>query len=226
MKRFSRVLIMMLMLVGMLLLTGCDKINFSTFDASKEQENEEITPTKQSPSSSKGEIANNKVSNSETDTSKNNETSVETSGSVNSQEPTPTSSLIQPTENIDLSVYTVNANSGDVEPVTAAIPKSSKLNPALIVDTVVGSLADQSIMIGIKDVTTKEDTIIVNFTKDNPPSKNLGSGYEGAILDAIAQSLLDNLNDYHKVIFRIDDKAYASGAYEFGIDEVYLQEKP
>ncbi len=223
MKQFSKVLIMMFVLVGMLLLTGCDKINFSTFDGSKTETSTEITPTDQTSNSSKVENDNTEAEVTKDNASKPSE-NAESPNQVNSASPTP--SLIQPTENIDLSVYTVNANSGDVEPVTAAIPKSSDLSPTLIVDTVVESLADQSIIIGIKDVTTKEDIVIVNFTKDNPPSKNLGSGYEGAILDAFAQSLLDNLSDYHKIIFRIDDKAYTSGAYEYGIDEVYLQEKP
>jgi cytoskeletal protein RodZ len=222
MKQGSRLFIMMIILVGMLLLTGCDKINFSTFQASKEETNEETTTTDEDSESSKDEKDITNVNGSKDETNKSSEDTEEDSGEASNQTPTPSS--IQPSENIDLPVYTVNATSGDVEPVTAAIPKSDKLSPELIVDTVVESLADQSIIVGVKTVTTKDDTVIVNFTKDNPPSKNQGSGYEGAILNAFAQSLLDNLDDYHKIIFHIDDKAYISGVYEYGIDEVYLQE--
>ena len=222
MKQLSRVYIMMIMLVGMLFLTGCDKINFSTFDASKEDTSAENSPADQDSDLSKNESESTVADVAKDETSEDSKNTEEDSDQVSSQTPTPSS--IQPTANIDLTVYTINAASGDVEPVTAAIPKGSKLSPELIVDTVVESLADQSIIIGIKDVTTKDDIVIVSFTKDNPPSKNLGSGYEGAILNAFAQSLLDNLDDYHKIIFRIDDQAYAGGAFEYGIDEVYLQE--
>ncbi len=222
MKQFRRLYYMMILLVGLLLLTGCDKISFSTFDASKEEPNTEISPTAVDLDQPQNDKENSEIEDKKNENSVDSKGSKETPGKAKPATPTPSS--IQPTENIDLSLYTVNFKSGNIEPVTAAIPKNSRLEPKLIVNMVTESLADQSILIGIKDVTTKDDIIIVNFTKDNPPSKNLGSGYEDAILNAYAQSLLDNLNDYHKIIFRIDDKAYTSGAFEYGIDEVYLQE--
>ena len=52
----------------------------------------------------------------------------------------------------------------------------------------------------------------------------MGSGNEAAILDAIAQSLLDNLTDYSKVIFRVEGKAYVSGVFEMDINDVYMKE--
>ncbi|HHV13892.1 MAG TPA: hypothetical protein GXX75_26855 [Clostridiales bacterium] len=226
MKQFSKLFIMVIMLVGMLLLTGCDKFNFSTFDASKEETDAGITKDADKDPDSSGE--DTESTGAETKIGTNNEETKTPASSDNNTEKTggstPTPSLIQPTESIDLQIYTVNATTGDIEAVTASIPKSSKLTPELVTDTVVESMADQSIIIGIKDVTTKDDSIIVNFNKDNPPYKNFGSGYEGAILNAFAQSLLDNLKDYHKIIFRIDDKAYAGGAFEYGINEVYLEE--
>lgn len=222
MKQFRRLYYMMILLVGALLLTGCDKISFSTFDASKEEQNTEISPTEVDLDQMQSEKEDSESEDNKNGNAVDSKDSKEVPGKAKPATPTPSS--IQPTEHMDLSVYTVNFKSGDIEPVTASIPKDSKLDPKLIVNTVTESLADQSINIGIKDVTTKDDSIIVNFTKENPPSINLGSGYEDAILNAYAQSLLDNLNDYHKIIFRIDDKAYTSGAFEYGIDEVYLEE--
>ncbi len=222
MKQFRRLYYMMILLVGALLLTGCDKISFSTFDASKEEQNTEISPTGVDLDQMQSEKEDSESEDNQNGNADDSKDSKEVPGKAKPATPTPSS--IQPTEHMDLSVYTVNFKSGDIEPVTASIPKDSKLDPKLIVNTVTESLADQSINIGIKDVTTKDDSIIVNFTKENPPSINLGSGYEDAILNAYAQSLLDNLNDYHKIIFRIDDKAYTSGAFEYGIDEVYLEE--
>ena len=213
MKLSNKIFIMIIMLIGMFLLAGCDKFQFSTFDASDEDNGNEIT------TDSLEEQEESVYGTDETPETKEKGSTDEDAKTT--QAVTPTAEPIQPTANIDLSVYTINAD-GNIEPVIALIPQGSVITPQLVVETVVESMADQSIIIGIKDVTTKKDTVIVNFIKDKTPDKNMGSGYESAILDAIAQSLVDNLEDYSKVIYRIDDKAYVSGVYEYGIDEVYL----
>jgi len=141
---------------------------------------------------------------------------------VSSANPTPTQAPIQPNANKDLQVYTVNSITAEIEPVTALVPQNSKITAQLVVDTVVESLADQSIIIKVDSVTTEDDKIIVSFDKDKAPYSDMGSGYEAAILDAIAQSLIDNLKEYKKVIYRIENNAYVSGVFEYGINEAYL----
>lgn len=220
MKRFNKKFILIILLSGIFLMTGCDKINFGTFDASDGETTSDITlqPNKEKDNGIKKDGTNT----SDTDKTGNEQTTT-TSGDSSSSEasasPTP---AIQPTANMDLSVYTVDAESGDIKLVTALIPEGSEITPLLIVETVLESMEDQSIFVGIKDVTTKGDSVIVNFDKDKTPYKNMGSGYEAAILDAIAQSLIDNLDNYSKVIYRVDGKSYESGVFELGIDEVYL----
>jgi hypothetical protein len=92
------------------------------------------------------------------------------------------------------------------------------------VEKVVESMADETFMIGIDDVDEEGDAIIVSFLDNQPPVMNVGSSVEGEILDAIAQSLLDNLEgEYEKVIFRVMGKAYSSGHFEFGINQVYME---
>lgn len=129
--------------------------------------------------------------------------------------------IVQPGENELLMIYTVNSNA-DIEAVAAAIPKGEKITPTLIVDTVVDSMADNSLMIGVESVLTEDDIVIVNFYKDQPPVTNVGAGFESNILDAIAQSITDNSEDYSKVIYRIEGEAYASGHIELDLDEVYF----
>lgn len=214
MKRVNKKFILIILLSGIFLMTGCDKINFGTFDASDGETTSDITlqPEKEKDNGIKKDGTNA----SDTDKTGNEQTTT-TSGA--SASPTP---AIQPTANMDLSVYTVDAESGDIKLVTALIPESSEITPLLIVETVLESMEDQSIFVGIKDVSTKGDSVIVDFDKEKTPYKNMGSGYEAAILDAIAQSLIDNLDNYTKVIYRVDGKAYESGVFELGIDEVYL----
>jgi hypothetical protein len=202
------------MLIGTFLFTGCSKFSFGTFDESKEGANTKATIVPE----------NNKNTDTEIGATESPDEPTEAPGTedaaVSEDDVTPTPVPIQPIPNIELPVYTVNAD-GDIEPVTALIPEGSEITARLIVDTVVEALADQNINVGIDDVTLDGDKVIVSFKKGTPPSQGLGSAYEGAILDAFAQSLIDNLQ-HCKVIYRLEGGAYLGGAYEFGIDEVYL----
>jgi hypothetical protein len=70
----------------------------------------------------------------------------------------------------------------------------------------------------IDTVTENEDSIIVNFNADNPPSK-LSAHAEISILDSIAKTLHKN---YKKdIIFTINNKEYNSNLFYFGINEIY-----
>ena len=120
-------------------------------------------------------------------------------------------------------IYVVN-NSTGLDPVTALVPADSEITPQLIVDTVVESMADQSLVVGIESVTTQDDVVIISFYSDQPPLSNVGSGLENAILDALAQSLTDNLDDYNKIIYRVEGNAYKSGHIELDIDEIYFED--
>ncbi|BCJ95117.1 hypothetical protein acsn021_26860 [Anaerocolumna cellulosilytica] len=163
----------------------------------------------------------------------NSDTEVETKNSE-----TVSDSILQPTDtpkgekgtgqpapvaSIEVPIYTINQNTQEVESVVALVPENSELTPELIVDLVIDSFDDRLISVGIENVTTDKDTVIVSFLNDYAPLINVGSGVETTILDAIAQSLVDNLKDeYPKVIFRVEGKEYSSGHYLFGLNEVYL----
>ncbi len=129
---------------------------------------------------------------------------------------------VEPVVTKEVNIYTMNETTFNVESAVALIPIDTELTPEIIVDMVVDSFADRLVAIGIDSVTTKGDTVIVSFLNDSAPIFNTGSGLESTILDAIAQSLVDNLEEYPKVIFRAEGEAYATGHNEFGIDEVYL----
>lgn len=208
MERHNKKIMLIIMLIGIFLLTGCNKFHFGTFNASDEEKSgTEVTLT---PNDNQDEPITESEEKEEDTNSDNEET--------------PTPSSIQPTANIDLTVYTVNVDTGDIETVTALVTKDSEITPELIVDTVIESMADKSIVVGIDRVTSEGDTVIVSFTKDQAPFSEVGAGYESAILDAIAQSLTDNLEEYSKVIYRVDGKAYVSGHIEMEADEVYFED--
>jgi cytoskeletal protein RodZ len=210
MERHNKKIMLIIMLIGIFLLTGCNKFHLGTFNASDEEKSgTEVTLT---PNDNQDEPITGSEEEKEEDTNSDEE------------ETTPTPSSIQPTANIDLTVYTVNVDTGDIETVTALVTNDSEITPKLIVNTVIESMADKSIVVGIDSVTSEGDTVIVSFTKEQAPFSEVGAGYETAILDAIAQSLTDNLEEYSKVIYRVEGKAYVSGHIEMEADEVYFED--
>lgn len=206
MGRFNKKIIFILVLLGILLLNGCDKFQFNTYNASDDKGTG--TDITLAPTNDVGEETKDFTTKSATSTQK----------TTNQEEDaTPTPSVMQPSANVDLQVYTVNVDTGNIDTTTALLTQDTEITPALIVNTVVESMADQSIDVGIDEITTKGDAVIVSFTKNNAPVIE----YEAAILDAIAQSLIDNLKEYSKVIYRIEGKAYVSDHYELGINEAW-----
>lgn len=213
MEQTKKYILIIIIVIGLILLAGCNLFRFDFFDASEEESNSVITLT---PSEDSEDIASSKEN-----------VIPEESGSVdtnNSEDLTPTPSDIQPVKNIDLPLYTVNVDTSEIEALTALVPADTKITPELIVEKVVESMADRSIEVGIDRITIEGDTVIVSFLKDKAPLSEMGSGYEAAILDAIAQSLIDNLEDYNKVIYRAEGGAYSSGHFEFDLNDVYLEE--
>lgn len=220
MKRSYVKIALMLIIAFSLLVFGCKNIRLSTYNDSDSKSNDKKTGQTQ-------EINENTPSEKKKDTKEDDENKDKSNGENEDEDEilgradSPTSIVLKPTENMELVVYTVNNNT-EVVPATAAVPKNVEITPQLIVDTVKEAMAETSLMIGIESVTTEGNAVIVSFYSDQPPLVNIGAGYETAILDAIAQSLVENLDDYNKVIYRVEGEAYSSGHIELGIDEVYL----
>lgn len=129
---------------------------------------------------------------------------------------------VTPAATKEIYIYTMNENTQDVESVSAVVNEDTKITPELIVDKVTDSLGERLIDVGIDSVTTEKDTVIVNFKSDTPPVVQVKQAVETTILDAIAQSLVDNLPEYPKVIFRVEGKAYRSDNLSFGLNDIYL----
>ncbi len=206
MKRYNKFLILILILISLLSFTGCKLKIFKDNDNkdNKIESNDDITDIDNSDDYDIEDIDN-----------KDDE------HNLDSETPTPT--IIQPKENVELLIYVVNSNTL-LDPVTALVPADSEITPELIVETVVDSMADQSLVIGVESVTKQDDTVIISFYSDKPPLSNVGSGLETAILDAFAQSLIENLDDYNKIIYRVEGGPYISGHIELGINEVYVED--
>ncbi len=212
MERFKKVMLLFITVMGLFFLTGCDIVRFDFFNGSQEDENGVITLA---PSNEK-EVTPTFAATDETGKDQSPDTK------TGDTKTTPAPTTIQPAATVDLPLYTINDKTGETEPITAAVPKDSEITPELIVNNVVEAMEDRSLVVGIDSVTTEKDAVIVSFKKDKAPLNEIGSIYEGPILDAIAMSLIDNLTDYNKVIYRVEGKAYVGSHIELKLNEPYL----
>lgn len=218
MERPGKKFLLITLLVFIFMLVGCDKIQFGTFKAS-EEDNQKIS-SEQEMNQGEEKVKKNKNKNESNEVESNEVTT--SIAPTNTESVTEAPSNIKPKANIELPIYTLNPDKGEIDAVTAMISDSNEITPDLIVGKVAESMADKSIVIGIENITTEGDAIIVSFHSDQPPLTDVGAGIETAILDAIAQSLIENLPDYNKVIYQVEGKAYTSGHIEMGVDEAYF----
>ncbi len=207
MERFNKKIILFIIIcLSTLLFAGCGIFSFDFFDSS-EEDSSVITLA---PAEDQTEVT----------ISPQDSTSGDSNATIPSgSSPTP---AVLPAATVDLLLYTVNMDSGVTEPFTATIKKDTDITPELIVEKVVEAMADRSLEVSIENVKTDKDAIIVSFYRDKAPLSEGGIIYEGPILDAIAMSLIDNLKDYNKIIYRAEGKAYISDHFELGINEPYM----
>ncbi|HHT96910.1 MAG TPA: hypothetical protein GXZ90_03320 [Clostridiales bacterium] len=209
MKKYNKIILLIIMLYIPIFLFGCKKdktVIKDDFDNQIIENNNELVPDKEKDNDEKENVID-KNNNGES-----NENDIDDPFDTN----------VEPVVNKELPIYAIDIDSGEMISVISMITENIEITPELIVDKVVEAMEDLSVFIGIDGVDIEDDIVIVNFKADTPPVNNVGSGIEGSILNAIAQSLIDNLEDYNKVIFRIENEAYTTGHIELGYDEIFL----
>ncbi len=120
--------------------------------------------------------------------------------------------------------YTVNPDTLETEAVSSMVEAGFMPEPKELLQLVKDSMEDNGYEIGIDEVSVEGNKVIVSFLADTAPAVGLSKAEEKAILDAIAQSLLDNSGDYNKVVFRIMGAEYQSDNYSFQTDDVYMKD--
>ena len=118
--------------------------------------------------------------------------------------------------------YTVNPDTLETEAVSAVVESFSD-DPNELIWLICDSLEDAGYEIGIENAKVDGDNVIVNFTSGTCPVVGLSEGEEKAVLDAIAQSLLDNLAEQNGVVFQVMGEAYESVNFSFGQYYVYMK---
>lgn len=142
-----------------------------------------------------------------------------TQGKEVDETPTPV-----PTQKIKietLAIYSINSDNMTLIPVSVR-KGSQKLSPSYVAGLVMENLNEENI--AITDIYQKGKKVIVSFDPGGKPVKNCTAKMETLILEAFANSLLDNVKNCSQVIFRCDGKEYKSDQYSFGLNEVFASE--
>lgn len=121
----------------------------------------------------------------------------------------------------NITYYTLSEELETVE-VTSVLTENTKMSPEELVAYVTATMEDVSVTVRVREVTTQDTSIIVDFESDSVPVCFANERLEGAILDAIAQSLLDNFPEYGSIIFRAGGAAYQSDNRSFDLNYIYM----
>lgn len=118
-----------------------------------------------------------------------------------------------------ITIYSINSDTMSLIPVSVRKTNGGQLTAQSITNLVQSGLNDDKIK--VENVSVENDKVIVSFSSKGRPVKDCSSQMEDLILECFANSLLDNVKNCKKVIFRCDGKAYHSSQYDFTINEVY-----
>ncbi|MBQ9120286.1 MAG: hypothetical protein IJY09_09590 [Lachnospiraceae bacterium] len=108
------------------------------------------------------------------------------------------------------------------EEATAVLAADTVLTPEYLARYVADSMEDASVTVEIDSVSVEKELVVVSFAEDSMPVCDTKAELEGEILDAIAQSILENLEEYTGVIFRVLDGHYISENRSYDKNSVYL----
>lgn len=128
---------------------------------------------------------------------------------------------IAPLQNREITIYTLNPDSLEKEAITVLV-EEGELTPEFVVEQVVAAMEDEAFYLGINDIISEGDSVRIDFKSDAAPVTDVGASVEGAILDILGQSILDNLPQYKKIYVSIEGGPYQTGHLEFELDDVYI----
>ncbi|MBP5159273.1 MAG: GerMN domain-containing protein [Lachnospiraceae bacterium] len=150
------------------------------------------------------------------------------------QDPEPTASVVPsaepvaPTEGAIRSInyYIADPALGEIVVETAFVETDRELVPDQIMEFIIDSMSDRSIDIDYEEVTESgEDgakVLTVDFTSSIRNVGSYGGEFERLLLDAVAQSLLDNIPDSMHISFLIEGEAYKTDNCDFEKGYFYM----
>ncbi|MCQ2506486.1 MAG: GerMN domain-containing protein [Lachnospiraceae bacterium] len=119
-------------------------------------------------------------------------------------------------------IYNVNLDTFEKESVAVMLAAGSKMTPDTIMNYLITCFTEKSLDVKVNKTYYEDANLVVDFSKASEILNSDNSELETAILDAIGQSLIDNLENIEGVIFRIEGEAYVNHGFSLGLNEVYI----
>jgi hypothetical protein len=124
---------------------------------------------------------------------------------------------------VQLTYYVIDPDTAEKEEATTYVDSGTPLTAEYICDFMADTISDDIADVTVDSVTQDGDTVIVSFSSDTAPICGVSAKIETAILDSIAQTLVDNLDGCDRVIYRKEGEAYVSDNFSFDKDYIYLE---
>lgn len=125
---------------------------------------------------------------------------------------------------VRINYYTVDAKTDQLRMAAAMLNADEKLTPSLVLSYIVDSLEDSSVILGIDSVNTDGDLCVISFDSSIKDISVSDPDLEEVILDACAQSIIDNFDDINRICMRILGEAYITEGHTFAFDYIYMDE--
>lgn len=121
-----------------------------------------------------------------------------------------------------VSYYVADPDTNEILPQTAFISADSELTPEQLMEFFADSMADYSVEINYNGVSLENKVVTLDFTEDMKQIAKRSDTLEKAVLDAVAQTMLDNFEECRGVSFLMDGGPYDSGNRYFEVGFIYM----
>lgn len=137
-----------------------------------------------------------------------------------SNQPETTQTVIDSGEE-EIQVYTIDMNSMQSVSETVYLMDGEEVTAENILREVVELFKVNAIEIEINGFKQKKDIMYISFAKESAPVTGVSKKVEEVILESIAKSILDNIEDVEKIVFQVDSGAYKSENLDLEENEAY-----
>ena len=135
-----------------------------------------------------------------------------------SELPTTTAAVATRSPMETITIYSINSDTMSLIPMPVK-KISDKNDVEYICSLVLENLDEQEVK--VTDCQHLGNTVVISFSSKGQPITGCSRKMEKLILDAFANSILDNVADCDGIIFQCEGKAYKSDYRSFGKDEMY-----
>lgn len=125
---------------------------------------------------------------------------------------------------ITIEYYTVIPDTATLKSSTALVRTDSDITPVLILDYLCDSLEDESVELSYNGADLSDGICTIDFDESIVRISEESAELEMAILDAAAQSILDNIEGCRGVRVILNGASYSTQNLKFSLNDIYMDD--